>query len=109
MVIFRLTPCLVMTVSAGLGISTLEVDGGAESVEKLGFAGSRPSSFNLCIQPPGCVPATASLVRLCLDIKSQTRKLTSGMLEAKLSIVQLVNTYTEPPNLECSALLPVPL
>jgi len=71
MLILRSTPCFVMTVSACLGISTLEVDSDAGSVEKLGFVGSKPSSFNLCIQPPGCVPATALLVSLYLDIKSR--------------------------------------
>jgi len=107
MVILRSTPGLVMTVSTGLDISTLEVDSVVGSAEKSGCAGFRPSSFNLCIQPPGCVPATELMVSSGPGIKEWMRKLTSGMLELKLSIIQLVDAYAEPPDLELSALLQV--
>jgi len=68
-VILRSTPCLVMMVSTGLDTSTFEVDSVTGSLEKLGLAGFSPSSFNLCIQPPGCVPATELMVSSGSGIK----------------------------------------
>jgi hypothetical protein len=57
-VILRRIPGLVMRCSVG---GTLMVCGDFEVdrlLEKTGLEGSMPSFFILCIQPPGCAPAT---------------------------------------------------